>query len=176
MTPQTHHLSQPLAPGHIYRINTGSPLPTGTDAVIMVEDTELVSTSPDSAEEATVKLLAPVKPGENVRKPGSDTKRGDLALVKGDVIGNTGGEIGTLAFVGRKDVQVYRKPVVAILSTGNEIADLHTGAPNQESGRDGWTGVFDTNRPSLYTALQGLGYDVVDLGVISDELRSFSPI
>lgn len=68
-------------------------------------------------------------------------------------------------------VQVYGKPVIAILSTGNEITDL-SGKITQtggESGRDGWTGTFDTNRPSLSAALQGMGYDVIDMGIVSDE-------
>lgn len=57
--------------------------------------------------------------------------------------------------------------MVALLSTGNEIIDLHT--PNPHSGDD-WGGVFDTNRPSLQAALEGMGYDVVDLGVVPDRL------
>ena len=61
---------------------------------------------------------------------------------------------------------MYRKPVVAILSTGNEIVDLHS-----DGGFDlnsGWGGIFDTNRPSLQAALEGLGYEVVDLGIVPD--------
>lgn len=64
-------------------------------------------------------------------------------------------------------VEVYRKPIVAVLSTGNEIIDLQ--APKPHSG-DGWGGIFDTNRPSLQAALEGMGYEVIDLGVVPDEL------
>lgn len=64
---------------------------------------------------------------------------------------------------------MYRKPVVALLSTGNEIVDLQSPKPN--SG-DGWGGIFDTNRPSLQAALEGMGYEVLDLGVVPDELSS----
>lgn len=62
---------------------------------------------------------------------------------------------------------MYRKPIVALLSTGNEIIDLQV--PKSNSG-DGWGGIFDTNRPSLQAALEGMGYEVLDLGVVPDEL------
>ena len=64
-------------------------------------------------------------------------------------------------------MKVYKKPVVAILSTGNEIIDLQE--PNPLSGDD-WGGIFDTNRPSLQAALEGMGYQVVDLGIVPDTL------
>ncbi len=58
------------------------------------------------------------------------------------------------------------------MSTGNEIVDLHS-AVNQsagdEAGKDGWKGIFDTNRPSLQAALEGFGYQVTDLGIVTDE-------
>jgi gephyrin len=104
VTSQTHM----SAPGSIYRINTGGPLPSGADTVIMVEDTRLVSTHKEAngedGEEKEVETLVQVPVGENVRDPGSDVKIGDLVLQKGEVITFLGGEIGTLAFVGRKEV------------------------------------------------------------------------
>lgn len=123
MTPRTFSLTdnKPLPQNVIYRINTGSPLPLGTDAVVMVEDTELVSTeavySPgkvligksepikDAEEEFEVRLLVGAEPGENVRASGSDVRKGDLALEKGTLISALGGEVGTLAFVGQKQVR-----------------------------------------------------------------------
>lgn len=171
MTPRNHPIDKPLPPGIIYRINTGSPLPNGADTVIMVEDTKLVSTfgSADTeltGEEKEVETLVRVPRGEYVRAPGSDVRKGDLVLQKGERILGNGGEIGTLAFVGKKEVSVYRKPVVAVLSTGNEIVDLH-GQATVEHGE--WGGIFDTNRPSLRAALESLGYSVVDLGIVPDK-------
>jgi gephyrin len=64
-------------------------------------------------------------------------------------------------------VTVYRKPVVALLSTGNELIDLHEKASSRND-IEKWTGVMDTNRPSLKTALEGLGYRVVDVGIVHD--------
>lgn len=69
----------------------------------MVEDTELVASTSDGEEEK-VKTLVQVAKGENVRDTGSDVKRGDLVIEKGAIISGTGGEIGTLVFVGRKEV------------------------------------------------------------------------
>ena len=101
-------LDSALPAGHIYRINTGAPLPLGSDAVIMVEDTELVSETSGSTgkEEKEVKLLAQVEKGENVRMPGSDVRKGDRVLDKGMRITEFGGEVGTLAFVGKREVGV----------------------------------------------------------------------
>lgn len=102
LTSQTHNISSPFPEGTVYRINTGGPLPVGTDAVIMVEDTQIVAEA--EGEEVTVKLLAAVDPAENVRAPGSDVKTGDLVMSKGTKIVSAGGEVGTLAFVGRTEV------------------------------------------------------------------------
>ncbi|KAJ7433062.1 MoaB/Mog domain-containing protein [Mycena galericulata] len=173
LTSQSHSISVPVPTDSVYRINTGGPLPAGTDTVIMVEDTRLVSTFKTDdgvdGDEKEVECLVQVPAGENVRAPGSDVSKGDLVLQKGDIILSEGGEIGTLAFVGRKEVEVYRRPVVALLSTGNELVDLQN--PNPLSGDD-WGGIWDTNRPSLHAALQGMGYDVVDLGIVPDDITS----
>jgi gephyrin len=139
ITLHTHSPSLPLPQNTIYRINTGGSLPQGADAVIMVEDTVLVSGDVDG-EEREVSTRVQLNEGENVRNPGSDVRAGELVLKKGEVISSKGGEIATLAFVGRKvvrrfqfhyprsimvrQVEVYKKPVVAILSTGNELVDI----------------------------------------------------
>ncbi|PBK67026.1 hypothetical protein ARMSODRAFT_1020992 [Armillaria solidipes] len=166
-TVTTPQRSKSLSPDKICRVNTGAPLPAGADAVIMVEDTELLTTD-DDGEEVEIRLLAKVDMGENVRAAGSDVKTGDLVLQKGERILSPGGEIGTLAFVGCKEVKVHRKPIVGILSTGNELVDLQTPVPLSEGSS--WGGIWDTNRPSLQAALQGLGYEVIDLGIVSDEV------
>ncbi|GBE79793.1 MoaB/Mog domain-containing protein [Sparassis latifolia] len=170
---QTHSTSDLLPPDSIYRINTGGPLPAGTDAVIMVEDTRLHSTYKnehgEDVEEKEVETLAQVPKGENIRDPGSDVSKGDLVLEKGQILHSAGGEIGTLAFVGRTKVWVHMKPVVAILSTGNELLDLQSPTPFEG---DGWGGIWDTNRPSLQAALEGMGYEVIDLGIVPDDIAS----
>jgi gephyrin len=78
----------------------------------MVEDTKLVSTHPGidgvqlAGDENEVETLAQIPAGENVRQPGSDVRQGDLVMRAGDVISSVGGEVGTLAFVGKKHVRL----------------------------------------------------------------------
>ena len=157
-----------LRPGEIFRINTGQGLPDGTDAVVMVEDTELLSHDSSTREEVTVKVLAQVDVGENVRSKGSDVSSGQVVLRRGTTISALGGEIGTLAFLGRSSVSVYRKPKIAILSTGNELVDPWSSARTTDWGFS----VFDSNRPGLAAAITGLGFEVVDLGIVSDSIES----
>jgi len=142
----------------------------------MVEDTKLVATfsssdSPDSVEgeEKQIETLASIPPNENVRLPGSDVKQGSLVMRKGEKISGAGGEVGSLAFVGREEVKVVKKPVVAILSTGNELVDLHGASEGKREEEEEWGGIYDTNRPSLRAALEALGYEVVDLGIVPDK-------
>lgn len=155
-----------LGKDEIFRINTGQGLPAGTDAVVMVEDTELIQAH--DGEEVKVKVLAQVDAGENVRPRGSDVKAGQVVLRKGTTISALGGEIGTLAFLGHSEVSVYRKPKIAILSTGNELQDP---TPHTSQKGEGWGfTVFDANRPGLHAAISGLGFEVIDLGIVGDDV------
>ncbi|KAG8900544.1 hypothetical protein FRB99_005983 [Tulasnella sp. 403] len=171
VTPATRLLSQQLDADTVMRVNTGAPIPVGTNAVIMVEDTKLASTRDDgdgNVEEELVTTLAAVRPDENVRQPGSDVMKGEKVCELGEVLGSGGGEIGSLAFVGRREAKVFRKPRVAILSTGNELTDIQSTVRAETNTAEQWTGIWDTNRPSLRAALEGLGYEVVDLGIVPD--------
>jgi gephyrin len=115
-----------LQKGQVARITTGAPLPPGATSVVMVEDTLLVSKTSDGAEEKEIEILtSEISIGENVREVGSDVQRGDLIMRKGEGISAIGGEFGLLASVGVKQVSVYKKPVVGVLSTGDEIVN-HT--------------------------------------------------
>ncbi|KAK3390981.1 hypothetical protein B0H63DRAFT_389691 [Podospora didyma] len=153
-----------LKEGEIARITTGAPLPPGATSVIMVEDTVLVSKTEDEKEEKQVEILAEnVKEGENIREVGSDINEGALILKKGDQISAVGGEIGLLAAAGVAEVQVYRRPVIGLLSTGDEIV---------KSNRPGALRlgeVRDTNRPTLTSAATESGYQVIDFGIVSDK-------
>ena len=157
---------QTLKPGQIARITTGAPVPGGADAVIMVEDTLITSETPDG-EEKEVRLLASVSAGENVREIGSDVKKGDIILARGTEITFAGGEVGVLASVGVTSVKVFAKPVVGVLSTGNELV-RHTDERELSTGE-----VRDSNRPSLLTTLKAWGYKAVDLGIASDTYSRF---
>jgi gephyrin len=108
LTPSTHPPSSLVPAGSVYRINTGAPLPPGTDTAVMVEDTEVVETYDDEhlgKEEAVIRILADIPVNDNIREPGSDVRSGDRVLSKGALLGFGGGEIGTLSFVGRTEVK-----------------------------------------------------------------------
>jgi gephyrin len=157
-----------LEEGEIARITTGAPLPPGADAVIMVEDTILTSMTADDKEEKEVEILtSEVVRGENVREVGSDVEAGTIILRKGEGISAVGGELGLLASVGVKEISVYKKPVIGVLSTGDEIVQ-HDREGGLKLGE-----VRDTNRPTLITAVKGTGFEAVDLGIVSDK---YSPL
>jgi gephyrin len=132
----------------------------------MVEDTLVISET-ESGEEKQVRLLAKIPTGENIREIGSDVRRDDLILHKGDEITFAGGEVGILASVGIGVVKVYRKPVVGVLSTGDELVS-HSDGRELRLGE-----VRDSNRPSLLAALKAWGYSGVDLGIASDTYLPF---
>ncbi|RAL14989.1 bifunctional molybdopterin adenylyltransferase MobB/molybdopterin molybdotransferase MoeA family protein [Aspergillus homomorphus CBS 101889] len=153
----------PLEPGTIARITTGAPLPPNANAVVMVEDTVLATSTPDGQEEATVEILtSEIRPGENVREPGSDVALGSLILRQGDLITSVGGEIGLLAATGTPTVKIYQKPCVGVLSTGDELVE-HNDARKLTGGQ-----IRDSNRPSLLSCLSSWGFPTVDLGIARD--------
>jgi molybdopterin molybdotransferase len=100
--------------GEAMRILTGAPLPPGADAVIQQE---LTQTGED-----WVEVQAPVAQGNNVRHPGEDIRRGTVVLQQGAILGPS--EIGVLASLGVSTVSVYRRPVVTILATGDELVEV----------------------------------------------------
>ena len=103
--------------------------------MIMVEDTKLVSTHPsiDGApeEESEVETLAQVSKGENVRQPGSDVREGDVVMRKGDGVSGVGGEVGTLAFVGKQAVCPFLSIFLTLLlmmRTGESVQETCGGS------------------------------------------------
>lgn len=146
------------------RITTGAPLPPGATTVVMVEDTVLKTMSDDGMEEKEVEIqIEGVKEGENIREVGSDVKEGTVILNKGETISGVGGEIGLLASVGVSEAKIFRRPVVAVLSTGDEIVEYNRPG-DLKLGE-----VRDTNRITLMSAARGWGYEVLDLGIASDK-------
>lgn len=130
----------------------------------MVEDTILESMTEDGKEEKEIKILtSDIKPGENVREVGSDVQAGDVIMKAGEGITAVGGELGLLASVGVKEVKVYKKPVVGVLSTGDEIVEFNRPG-DLKLGE-----VRDTNRPTLLNAARSSGFETVDLGIASDQ-------
>ncbi|KAH7160271.1 MoaB/Mog domain-containing protein [Dactylonectria estremocensis] len=156
-----------LKEGEVARITTGAPLPPGATSVIMVEDTILKTLTEDGTEEKEIELqIEGIKEGENVREVGSDIKEGTTILNKGELISGVGGEIGLLAAVGVAEAKVYRRPVIGVLSTGDEIIE-HNRLGALKLGE-----VRDTNRITLMSAAKEWGFEVVDLGIAKDKAGS----
>ncbi|XP_059376614.1 gephyrin-like isoform X12 [Carassius carassius] len=147
-----------VMPGQVMRVTTGAPIPCGADAVVQVEDTELLRESEDGTEELEVRILVQARPGQDIRPIGHDIKRGECVLAKGTHMGPS--EIGLLATVGVTEVEVQKFPVVAVMSTGNELLnpedDLHPGK------------IRDSNRSTLLATIQEHGYPTINLGIIGD--------
>ena len=149
-----------LTSGRVVRITTGAAVPDGADAVVMVEATRLASTTEDG-KEATVEILRGVRPGENIRNVGADVAMGDVVLQAGDRIGAV--ERGLLASLGIQQVAVHRRPVVAVMSTGDELVDADAAEPPRGSQ------IRDSNRPTLLQLIREADCAALDLGIVRDQ-------
>jgi molybdopterin molybdotransferase len=146
--------SRSVGRGEAMRIFTGAPLPPGADAVVPQEDVD--------ATNGRVTLRRAVSPAAYVRPAGEDVRVGDRVLERGTLL--RAAEIGLLATLGRAQVAVYRRPRVAILSTGNELADLGTEpGPGQ---------IPNTNTYSLMAQVLEAGGEPMSLGVAPDRLEA----
>ena len=144
--------------GECVEIATGAPMPAGADAVVMVEETERVAGTED------VRILTPVYPRQHVGRRAADIAAGQPVLTPGDVL--TPSRIGALAAVGAGDVDVYAKPRIAILSTGNEIVE--PGAPLAPGQ------IYDINRFTLSSIIESHGGVPVLLPTAPDTLEALS--
>ncbi len=132
--------SKSISPGTCSEIATGAPLPAGADAVVMVEQTA-------KAGDAAVTINAKAVAGQNIGRRGADIAAGALVIRNGDQLNP--GRLGAVAAIGRKDVAVYAKPRVAILSTGNEVVEPGTPlAPGH---------IYDVNRFTLASIVEAHG-------------------
>jgi molybdopterin molybdotransferase len=140
--------------GQTAEIATGAPMPEGADAVVMVEETERAG-----ADE--VRIFTPVYPRQNVGRQGADITHGQTVLQAGDVLSPS--RIGALAALGLTDVVVYQRPSIAILSTGNEIAEPGAALkPGQ---------IYDINRFTLSTIIAEHGGTPVAYQTAQDTLE-----
>ena len=151
-----------LAQGQAARIMTGAQLPEGADSVIPVEDTDFNDRSADTAAPQTVSFTRAVKAGENVRPRGMDLHAGEVVLQKGRRLKPQ--DLGLLAMLGVGHVQVYKKPRVALLSSGDEL--LEVDAP-LTAGK-----IHDSNSYALAALIENTGADILRLGVAQDNRES----
>lgn len=140
-----------LTPGSAVRILTGGVLPDGADCVVMVEDVE------EKGDLVTVPTS--LKPGVNFHAPGADLRAGERVVVAGQQLGPA--EIGLAAALGFPRLPVYRRPRVALMSTGDELVEV--------GGKPGRGQILDSNRWALLAVLREAGADVKGLGIGPDE-------
>jgi len=130
---------------------TGSPMPEGANAVVMVEYTK-------KTRNGSVEISGEVHPAENVSRIGEDVRKGTPVLKEGTRL--LPQDIGMLSYLGFAEVAVKRRLKIAVLSTGNEIQEK----PESKSGK-----IPDANRPTLLSAIHELGCEPVDMGIARDE-------
>ena len=139
--------------GEAVRIMTGAVIPQGADSVVMVEKTREVETS-DS-----VIVEEGVKNGNFIRQPGEDFVKGTELFDPGTLIGAA--HIGVFATIGLEKVTVFKRPIVGVMSTGDELVQ---GASDLKPGQ-----IRDSNRHSIKALLDEMGVEVIDLGLIPDD-------
>ena len=144
-----------LEKGTAARIFTGAPIPEGADCVVMQEDCEYDSSTNE------VVINAPVRTRQNIRPAGQDVEAGEVILKTGSKL--TPQCLGLIASIGIGEVKVYRKLKVGIFFTGDELV---------EPGEDCKPGqIYNSNRYQLKGLIETLGFDVIDLGIVPDQLE-----
>jgi len=153
-----------VRPGTAIRIMTGAPLPEGADAVVRFEDTDEVNRKSSGGDLSQIGILCQAKKGLNVRGRGEDIAKGDLILKKGKVLRPQ--EIGVLASLGRSTALVIRRPIVAILATGDELMGVDQPlAPGK---------IHDSNTYSIAAEVSRYGGIPKILGIGRDSVRSLT--
>jgi molybdopterin molybdotransferase len=153
--------------GEAVRIMTGAPIPLGADGVVPFEETdEPFDRAPEQTRKvaASVRVFKEAKPGANIRPAGQDVRPGDVVVRRGSVLRPQ--EVGVIASVGRNTVRVIRRPVVAVLSTGDEL--LEPGQP-----RDG-ARIYDANAYSVAALVQRFGGVPKLLGIAKDTVEALT--
>jgi molybdopterin molybdotransferase len=152
-----------LQPGTVARIFTGAPVPEGADAVLMQEDCTVLD-GQDAQGQARVQFNTVPSVAQNIRRSGEDVARGDVVLAAGTRLGPAA--LGLAASVGMAQLQVVRKPRVALFSTGDELVLPGTVAPaDMPPGA-----IYNSNRFFLRSLLCRLGCEVTDMGIVPDQL------
>ena len=132
-----------LSTGQASRIMTGAPIPSGSDAVVPFEDTNEL----ENNDKSKIGIKISVKNLENIRKKSEDIKKGSIIIKKGSLI--TSATIGVMASIGLEKVSVIRKPIIGILSTGNEL--LEPGEKNQDGK------IYNSNTYTLSSLVREFG-------------------
>jgi molybdopterin molybdotransferase len=156
-----------VTPGTALRIMTGAPIPRGADAVVPFEETDEPATHRFGAfakSSSEVGVLKAARPGANVRRAAEDIARGAIVLREGSALGPA--QIGVLASLGRATARVYRRPAVAILSTGDEL--LEPGQPFAPGK------IYDSNASSISAMVREAGGLPKRLGIAEDTVEALT--
>jgi molybdenum cofactor synthesis domain-containing protein len=141
--------------GSCAEIATGAPLPEGADAVVMVEETAL-------AGDHAVEIFSPVEAGQHTGRRGADISPGDLVVRRGDLLNPS--RVGAIAAIGCATVDVYARPRVTVLSTGNEVIEPGQPlAPGQ---------IYDVNRFTLAAVIASHGCEPILHPPVADTLEA----
>jgi molybdopterin molybdotransferase len=144
-----------VEPGTAIKIMTGAPIPKGADAIVKFEDTDQSGREKDSSE---IGILTEVTPGQDVRRSGEDVAKDSPVLKKGTLVRPA--EVGILASLGRSTVKVFRRPIVAILATGDEVVDITQSLPKGK--------IYNSNSYSLAALVMRYGGIPQILGIAAD--------
>jgi molybdopterin molybdotransferase len=139
--------------GKCIEISTGSPIPKGSDAVMMVEFSEKLNESNDIA------ILKSVPPTEDIANKGSDIEKGKLILKKGTILNPV--KIGLLSAQGINDLDVFKKPIISIISTGNELLNTNE---KMDYGK-----IYDVNTNLIKGAILSSGGTPIIKGIVKDD-------
>ncbi len=151
-----------VAPGTAIRIMTGAPIPKGADAVVQFEDTDEETRKAAKKPLNEIGVLRQVENGLNIRRAGEDISSGTLVLQAGTVLRPQ--EIGVLASLGREVVRAIRRPVVAILATGDELVDIKEALPPGK--------IYNSNTYSLAAQVMRYGGVPKILGIAKDNIKA----
>ncbi len=136
--------------GEAARIMTGALIPNGADTVVMTEDTQ--------KKNGSVSIIKPQKSGSHIRKQGEDFKKGNLLLPRGDIVKSS--NIGIILTAGYASLSVYKRPIVAILSTGDELVDIDKKPQNHQ--------IINSNSHIIASQVLACGGKPLLLGIIPD--------
>jgi len=151
-----------VTPGTAIRIMTGAPIPKGADAVVQFEDTDEEKRKAAKKPLTEIEILRQAAKGLNIRKAGEDISKGSLVLKAGTVLRPQ--EIGVLASLGKDVVRVIRRPVVAVLATGDELVDIKEALPPGK--------IYNSNTYSLAAQVSRYGGIPKILGIAKDNIKA----
>lgn len=132
---------------------TGSLIPKGANAVVMLENTKHIDNE--------IEMWVPVTPDENISKKGEDFRKGEVALEAGTRLKPH--HLGLIAALGFAEIKVVKKPKIAILATGNELVEIRDKLSENQ--------IFEVNRLALSAMCNELGVEPLDLGIAKDDLK-----